>query len=172
MSYFLGIDPGLSGALAFFDPVSNDLQVMDMPTHTITVNAKKKRRLDLNSLDVIFSSMLAVKTTIAVIENVNAMPKQGVTSSFNFGFTAGALNAFLAAKRIPFVSVAPATWKKIMRVTSDKDATRREASRLMPMHADKWRQVKDDGRAEAALLAYYLWTQQPREKVTGLESIL
>lgn len=153
-NYYLGIDPGLSGALAFYSPVGNLLSIFDMPTHEIAVNGKRKRQLDLHELGRIVDTM-AANLAIALVEQVNAMPKQGVTSSFNFGFNAGCTQMAVVALGVPLRLVTPQKWKKEMGLSSDKDASRREASRVLPKHADLWPLVKHDGRAEAALLAYY-----------------
>jgi len=150
----LGIDPGLSGAIALYDPDTGDLDVWDMPVHAITVNGKKKNQLDLYQLGTLIDT-IAPKVKMAFIEAVHSLPAQGVTSSFNFGFAAGAAQGAVAANLIPMTLVAPATWKRAMRLTADKDVSRQRASQLMPKHAKHWPLVKHDGRAEAALLAWY-----------------
>lgn len=155
MRFFLGIDPGLSGALAFYDPVVNEMQVFDMPTHNLTVNGKKKRKLDLTRLTAIVDDLSHI-TKMACVEEVGAMPGQGVTSMFSFGFSAGCAQMVVAANYISMTLVRPAIWKKAMGVKADKDSARLMASRLLPMHAHHWPLVKHDGRAEAALLALYL----------------
>lgn len=154
MTYYLGIDPGLSGALAFYSPAGNDLSIFDMPTHEIKVNGKLKRQLDLHSLGSIIDQM-APRLVVALIEDVHAMPKQGVTSSFNFGFNSGCAQMAVVGCNVPLRLVTPQKWKKEMGLSSDKDASRREASRVLPKHANLWPLVKHDGRAEAGLLAYY-----------------
>lgn len=155
MSYFLGIDPGLSGALAFYDPRTNQLEVFDMPTYTITSGGKQRRRIDLHQL-VRTVRIFAPHTEHAIIEEVGAMPGQGVTSMFSFGFSAGAVQMAVVASSIRFEMVTPRVWKGAMKLKTNKDESRRLASRLMPKHSELWKLVKHDGRAEAALLAYYL----------------
>lgn len=153
--YFLGVDPGLSGALAFYDPNTNDLIIHDMPTHQITRNGKIKRQLDLYQLGILIDSMANV-THSAIVEQVGALPGQGVTSMFSFGFSAGAAQAAIAAHLIPMTLVTPANWKRVMGLkTASKDASRLRASQLLPKHAHQWSRIKDDGRAEASLLAIY-----------------
>lgn len=159
MKYYLGIDPGLSGALAFYNPTDGDLKVWDMPTHNIKVSGKKKRTLDIFTLANIVDP-LSNEVIMAAVEEVGAMPKQGVTSSFNFGFSAGCAQMAVAAYAIPLRTIRPNIWKRDMRITGDKTASRREASRLLPQHIGLWPLIKHDGRAEAALLAYYLSQQQ------------
>ena len=169
--YLAGIDPGLSGAICLYDPtplpetknmgafeVSQRLLekiiIFDMPTHEITKNGKKKRQLDLYEIGR-FIDKHSADIEKAFIENPNAMPGQGVTSCFNFGFNCGAIQGIVAANFIAMDLVHPATWKRDMGLTKDKDACRRRASQLLPAYSGEWSRVKDDGRAEAALIA--LW---------------
>lgn len=157
--YILGIDPGLGGALALYQPqhpifAAGYAEVIDMPTHTITVNGKQKRQIDLYQL-ARWIDMHSSDISLAVIEDPHALPGQGVTSSFNFGAACGIAQMAAASAMIPMHLVRPATWKKAMNLTADKDASRRRASMLFPQHSANWARAKDDGRAEAVLLAYY-----------------
>lgn len=148
----LGIDPGLAGALAFYDAETDTLEVFDMPVHLITENRKQRHVLDDYQLGRIVRER-AAETTLAVIEHVASMPKQGVTSSFRFGESFGAARLAVAAFNIRMELVKPAAWKRIMRVSADKDSSRRRASQLLPNHAHLWPLKQDADRAEAALLA-------------------
>jgi len=159
MKYYLGIDPGLSGALAFYDPLNDEMQVFDMPTHDIETNNSKRRKIDLHGLASL-TRKFAPDLNRAIIEDVGAMPGQGVTSMFSFGFSAGCAQMALAAMQIRFETVQPRKWKQAMGLKKDKDESRRLASRLMPKHSHWWMLKKHDGRAEAALLAYYLFQQE------------
>lgn len=150
----LGIDPGLGGALAFFWPHTDDCEIVDTPTHVITVGGSKKRVLDLQQYALLIRHR-AEHIRLAVIEDVHAMPKQGVTSSFTFGFLAGAAQAICAAYSLPIHLVKPSAWKREMGLTSDKDMSRRKASQMFPQHAGLWPNKGHDGRAEALLLAWY-----------------
>lgn len=150
----LGIDPGVHGAIALYWPGSDTLYVHDMPTHSLTVNGKVRYRLDKAGLSVIVRTA-ALAAKLAVIEDVHSMPEQGVASSFSFGAVAGALQQCVVDHDIPLRLVAPAVWKRRFGLTADKDAARARASELLPKHAHYWARKKDDGRAEAALLAYY-----------------
>lgn len=158
---FVGVDPGLHGAIAFYDINTGDLDIHDMPTFSVTSNGKKKTRLDLYQLGTLmdYRRNSIIK---AAVEEVGAMPGQGVTSMFAFGFAAGAVQSCIASNLIPMELVRPATWKRQMGLTSDKDASRRKASMIFPRHAAKWARAKDDGRAEAALLAYWLADKESR----------
>jgi crossover junction endodeoxyribonuclease RuvC len=150
----IGIDPGLSGALAFYWPDIKELQVIDMPTYGVTMGKSRRRVLDLAALCKHIGDC-AERDTPVFLEEVHAMPKQGVASSFTFGRVFGAIEGMLAALKIPVTRVPPNVWKRALRCTFDKDAARRRASELLPHHAYLWALKKHDGRAEAALLAYY-----------------
>lgn len=154
MNYILGIDPGASGALAFYNPKDGHLAVIDMPTKIITKNKKKKVTIDLYQLGSIID-VWKPQVACAYIEQVSAMPGQGVTSCFNFGFAAGAVQAAVAANMIPIHLVTPAVWKRAMGLNSDKGVSRVRATEKFPERSGLWSRVKDDGRAEAALLAHY-----------------
>lgn len=171
MKYFLGIDPGLNGALAFFDPFANTLEIIDMPKHSIKVNTKNKNLIDMHQLANIID-VRAADTKMAVIELVGAMPGQGVTSMFGFGFTVGATQMAVIAHCISLSIVSPRTWKKAMGITADKDGARRQASRLLPKHAHLWPLIKHDGRAEAALMALWLAREQSACSADMVEGVI
>ena len=92
---------------------------------------------------------------IAYLERVHAMKGQGVSSCFNFGTGFGIIQGALSAKRVPFHLITPQEWKKHHRLGRDKGAARGMASRLFPSEAHLFSRVKDDGRAEAALIAAF-----------------
>lgn len=146
----LGVDPGLGGAMAFYDRATGDLEVFDMPTHRL----KGKNRIDIYQLGMLVDARSA-RLQLAVIEEVNAMPKQGVASSFAFGAAFGQVLGVVGANMIPMELIRPAVWKKAMGCTSDKDSSRRRASQIFPSHAGLWAAKGKVDRAEAALLAYY-----------------
>jgi crossover junction endodeoxyribonuclease RuvC len=151
----LGIDPGQSGAFALYNPKHERVAVLDMPTLSITVNQSVKKMIDLSAIK---EWLLCHEMLIAhvIMEKPTAMPKQGITSAFNFGWTNGGLTGLIVgALAVRLTLIAPATWKKSMKLTADKDACRLRASQLFPNDADKWTRKKDDGRAEAAMLAWY-----------------
>ena len=149
----LGIDPGLSGACALLG--HDSLDILDIPTTTRVVNGKKKQQIDPYAL-ALWVEYWRTSINFAVIEQVNAMPKQGVTSSFNFGFTTGVIHGILTACAVSVRTVPPQVWKrKFGLLGQDKDASRAEASRRLPKFAAHWPLKKHDGRAEAALLAVY-----------------
>lgn len=147
----LGIDPGLSGALAYFNYQLNEIHSLhDMPIHEI----KGKRHLDYYALTRLIKTY-SPSTAFAVIEDVSAMPGQGVTSMFRFGQAFGVAQGAVAAAEIPMTFVRPSVWKSAMNLSHDKDDSRRKASHLFPKDIEKWARKKDDGRAEALLLAVF-----------------
>lgn len=150
MKTILGIDPGLSGALAFLD--DNELLIFDIPTLEITRNGKKKRQINLSAL---LSILETNKADHAFLESVNAMPGQGVSSMFQMGRGFGQIEMALMAAKLPVTYVTPQVWKKHYGLSKDKDASRQRASQLMPQWANNWDLKKHDGRAESALIS--LW---------------
>ena len=146
----LGIDPGLNGAIAWVADTGHLIRVADMPT--IEVHGKKKVSPQM------LVSMLeddAHEIKMAAIEEVGAMPGQGVTSMFNFGYSAGILAGVCAGLLIPMTFYRPAAWKRAAGVPADKGAARLMAQSFWPGSRDFVRS-KDDGRAEAALLARWV----------------
>lgn len=149
----LGVDPGLSGALALVEG-NRVLDLTDMPIHELKTNGKLRRQLDLHTLAAWIRGH-AFTVDFAVIENVHAMPKQGVSSVFSFGRSFGVVEALIAGAGIAARYVEPAVWKRAMGLSGEKDLSRQTASRLLPSAAHHWARKRDDGRAESALLAYY-----------------
>jgi len=147
----IGIDPGFSGAIAIWRPAIRQLYVYDMP---IVLNAKGKSEIDMHTLH----DLLAPEDDqrhLAVVEQVSAMPGQGVSSMFRFGQGFGIVQMALAAHKIETHYVTPATWKKHFGLNREKGVSRGLAMRRVPSAADLFKRVKDDGRAEATLLALY-----------------
>lgn len=153
MNLILGVDPGLSGALALYDVRGQAVaEIIDMPT--IEAGTGSKRVVDEAALAVWVDSH-AKRIKHAFVEKVGAMPGQGVTSMFSFGCSYGILRGIIAANMIPMTFVTPQKWKKALGVPAAKDGARARASQLLPASAGRWARGKDDGRAEAALIALY-----------------
>lgn len=144
-----GIDPGLAGAVASYD--GERVFVFDMPVLELARGGKNKRELDAVAL----SNLMEPIDGKVFVEQVGAMPGQGVTSMFSFGRSFGIVLGILASYRLPTTLVHPKTWKKALSVRDGKDGARLRASELMPGDAHQWALKKHDGRAEAALIAYY-----------------
>jgi len=152
VSLYVGIDPGLSGAIAVFDLKNGKLTIHDMPTMEIRVGKSNKNVISERQLVTILDEP---KGAVAFCEKVNAMPGQGVTSMFNFGMGFGIVRGVLAALGYGYTLVTPAQWKKKLGVPQGKDGSRHRAMELFPAYAELFRRKKDDGRAEAALIAYW-----------------
>lgn len=149
----LGIDPGLSGALCLMGDVTHHSEIIDIPTFSLSRNGKNKREVDAIGLSNAINEHLPIKHCF--IEQVGAMPGQGVSSVFAFGKSYGVIIGVLAARGIPVTYVHPRVWKKALGVPAAKDGARARASQLLPRLSAKWSRAKDDGRAEAALIAYW-----------------
>jgi len=148
----VGIDPGLSGAVAVLDLSDRVLAIHDMPTTIEKSGKSEKRRLSEPMLAAILKNVPAKH---AFLEFVSAMPGQGVTSMFNFGVSYGAIRGVLAALQIPMSTVSSAKWQRDLRVAKGKDGNRARAAQLFPEFAYLFARVKDDGRADAALIAWW-----------------
>lgn len=153
MSFVIGIDPGISGAISLFDRNTQSLlEVVDMPTLEVDSGKTKKRHISAAGLRDI---LVCHPTAHVVIEKVGAMPGQGVTSMFNFGRSAGIIEGIVAALQRPYTYVTPAAWTKVVGRAAGKDASRMRAMELFPSKAELFKRAKDDGRADAALIAYW-----------------
>ena len=126
--------------------------IEDMPTYKVTISGKQRSRILTSALHGILTTY---NVQHAFIEKVHALPNNGATQAFSFGFGCGVIEGVVTACGIPHTYVAPQQWKKEMRCPKDKDAARMRASQLFPDHSDAWKLKKHDGRAVAALIA--LW---------------
>lgn len=150
----MGVDPGISGAIAILDGIEL-LDIFDMPVVETVSGKKKKRRISPEMLVDDIEKHIEFLSRV-YIEDVHAMPGQGVTSMFAFGESAGLVRGVCAGLRLPVCLVSPITWKRQMKLQgAGKDASRAMAARLWPQKAGLFRRQRDDGRAEAALLALY-----------------
>ena len=158
---YIGIDPGLSGAVAVIDdtaefPENPRVQVFDTPTALVEGEKTKRKHLP-PAMALLLKPYAERSDVLAVLENVHSMPKQGVSSSFCFGEGKGMWVGILAAYNIPTEMVSPQRWKKEIMADQgkEKSAARFKAMALFPSLADQLKLVKHDGRAEALLLAEY-----------------
>lgn len=150
MPKVLGIDPGMSGALAWVLPDGRLVEIEDMPLVDGRVNGTLLAKLIVGY----------GKLECAVVETQQAFPKrpgtdrgQGVVSSFKTGVGFGIIIGVLAALEIPAYYISSAAWKKILHLTSDKEKSRKAALDRWPAQSDYFKLKKHEGRAEAALLA-------------------
>ncbi len=152
----IGIDPGASGAIAAFNMETGHLSVMDMPVMEVMRGKTMKRELNAPLLAGIFSDLDAnFKITAVFLEKVGAMPGQGVSSMFQFGRGVGMVEGVLAALAIPVYYVTPQQWQKSTGTRGGKDGSRLRAVELFPKYAPLFARKKDDGRADAALIAWH-----------------
>lgn len=169
----IGVDPGLDGAIALYD--GRVLAVHDMPTVSITRNGKGKREVSAPLLAAVLREFVHERLLVAdtgydpnsddvfdvrvLVERVGAMKGQGVSSMFSFGRSAGIIEGVLAGLRLPCQLVVPQVWQKAMGVRGGKDGARARAAQLFPNHAAMFARKKDDGRADAALLAWMAYNR-------------
>lgn len=154
MSFIIGIDPGAGGAVAILERTGQLVQVFDMPSVEVVVGGKAKKRVSPEMLAAELR-LYNVAGTVAVIEQVGAMPGQGVSSMFAFGEAFGLAKGVLAGLSIPVQTVTPGKWKKALNLNAGKDGARAKAAALWPDMAGEFRRVKDDGKAEAALIGHW-----------------
>ena len=152
----IGIDPGISGSICFLeDGIIKD--VLEMPTMT----EGKKNKKQVNGSQIFNEISLRIKTyekknIKVVVEQVSAMPRQGVTSMFNFGQSFGILKGICSAMQLPIYFVRPAKWKKYFNlINSEKDASRTRAIEIFPYFSSNLSKKKDSNKADAILLASY-----------------
>ena len=150
----IGIDPGLSGAIA----VMHDKKVMNMYDMPVMAEGKKNKR-QLNSsqlVNIIKENINEDEDTIVVVEQVNAMPGQGVTSMFNFGQTFGAIKGVCAALKLPIFFVRPSKWKKHFElINSSKDASRTKVIEMYPTLSGQLAKKRDVNKSDAILIAKF-----------------
>jgi crossover junction endodeoxyribonuclease RuvC len=161
----IGIDPGISGSICFFED-GKILDVVEMPT--MTEGKKNKRQVNGSQVYNEISKRIkqAEKKNIKVIiEQVSAMPGQGVTSMFNFGQSYGILKGICSAMQLPMYFVRPAKWKKYFSlINSEKDASRTKAIEIFPYFSPNLSKKKDSNKADAILIASYYYETYRHEE--------
>jgi crossover junction endodeoxyribonuclease RuvC len=152
----VGVDPGLSGAVGVLQD-GRFVAVEDMPVVVKGAGVVKNEVSPAALLAVLRERVPPVDSVAAVIERVSSRPGEGVASSFSLGDSFGVARAVLSVARVELTYVTPAQWKKHFKLTADKELSRALALRLFPEAAYSLRFKKHDGRAEALLLARWLW---------------
>ena len=140
----LAVDPGLSGALAFYFPTVDAITAEDMPVAGGDIDAA-----------TLAARIAQMKPDIAIVELVASRPGQGVASVFKFGCGFGMVRGVIATSSVPLHLVTPAKWKRHFGLHLHKEKARALALRFWPARADLFSRKKDHGRSEAALLARY-----------------
>ena len=157
----IGIDPGISGSICFFED-GKILEVIEMPV--MTEGKKNKKQVNGAQIYNEFSKRINKKDdeVRVVIEQVSAMPGQGVTSMFNFGQSFGILKGICSAMQLPMFFIRPAKWKKYFNlINSEKDASRTRAIEIFPYFSTQLSKKKDSNKADAILIAsFYYETRQ------------
>ncbi len=154
--FIIGIDPGISGAVCFFE--NGEIKdVIDMPS--MAEGKKNKRQINGNQL---FNEIeqriknMSKKNIAVVVEKVSAMPGQGVTSMFNFGQSFGVIKGISAAMQLPIYFISPAKWKKYYNlIKTEKDASRTKAIEIFPYISSSLSRKKDGNKADAILIASF-----------------
>ena len=154
----IAIDPGISGSLCFFEE-GKIIDIVEMPN----MAAGKKNKRQVNGAQIYNEISLRIKNfqkenIKVVIEQVSAMPGQGVTSMFNFGQSFGVLKGVCSAMQLPMYFVRPAKWKKYFNlINSKKDASRTKAIEIFPYISAQLSKKKDTNKADAILLASFFF---------------
>ena len=154
----IGIDPGISGSICFLDN-GKILDVIEMPI--MTDGKKNKKQVNGSQIFNEISKRINnidVKEVRVVIEQVSAMPGQGVTSMFNFGQTFGILKGICSAMQLSMYFVRPAKWKKYFNlINSEKDASRTRVIEIFPYISSQLSKKKDSNKADAILIASFYY---------------
>jgi len=162
----IGIDPGISGSICFFED-GKVLDIVEMPS--MAEGKKNKKQVNGSQIyNEIFSRIKKInKANVkVVIEQVSAMPGQGVTSMFNFGQSFGVLKGICSAMQLSVYFVRPVKWKKYFNlINSEKDASRTKAIEIFPYISSQLSRKKDSNKADAILLAsFFFETYQSIDK--------
>ena len=162
----VAVDPGFNGAIAFLRNGS-DLEIHDMPCLELKRNGKAKRALNYHEVGRLFD--LQPDADGLWVERVGSMPGQGVASCFEFGKSTGAIIGAAAANFWPVHEIPPVTWKRGVGLKSGdgKDASRALATHYFPKHSALFARKKDEGRAEAVLLAWWAFKAVTEESRLG-----
>ena len=159
----IGIDPGISGSICFFKD-GRILEVIEMPV--MTEGKKNKKQVNGAQIYNEFLKRISDKDDEirVVIEQVSAMPGQGVTSMFNFGQSFGILKGICTAMQLPMVFVRPTKWKKYFNlINSQKDASRTRAIEIFPYFSTQLSKKKDSNKADAILIASFYYETHQKE---------
>ena len=154
----IGIDPGITGSICFFQD-GKIIDVVEMPN----MPEGKKNKKQVNGAQIYYEISLRIKDTKkedikVVIEQVSAMPGQGVTSMFNFGQSFGILKGICSAMQLPMYFVRPIKWKKYFNlINSEKDASRSKAIEVFPYFSSELSRKKDSNKADAILIASFYY---------------
>tara|TARA_Y100000591_G_scaffold283537_1_gene264608 strand:+ start:478 stop:972 length:495 start_codon:yes stop_codon:yes gene_type:complete len=160
----IGIDPGISGSICFFED-GKIVEVVDMPT--MTEGKKNKKQVNGSQIYNEISKRISKfenHEIRVIIEQVSAMPGQGVTSMFNFGQSFGILKGICSSMQLPMYFVRPAKWKKYFNLlNSQKDASRTKAIEIFPYFSHRLSKKKDSNKADAILISSFYYETYKKE---------
>ena len=160
----IGIDPGISGSICFFQD-GEIKDVVEMPT--MIEGKKNKKQVNGSQIYNEISEKIKnmdKKNIKVVIEHVTAMPGQGVTSMFNFGQSFGILKGICSAMQLSVYFVRPSKWKKYFNlINSEKDASRTRAIEIFPNYSSHLSKKKDSNKADAILIASFFYETYKEE---------
>ena len=156
----IGVDPGITGAISILE---NKKVIEAYDTPTMIDGKKNKRQINgAQVTNIIKERLNQDKEVVVVVEHVNAMPGQGVTSMFNFGQSFGVIKGICAALSVPIYFVRPTKWKKHFNlIKTNKDASRTKVIEVYPEISSKLSRKKDSNKADAILIARYFNDTQP-----------
>ena len=161
----IAIDPGITGSICFFED-GKIINLVEMPN--MTDGKKNKKQVNGSQIYNEISSRIKnieKKNIKVVIEQVSAMPGQGVTSMFNFGQSFGVLKGICSAMQLPMYFVRPAKWKKYFNlINSEKDASRTKAIQVFPYISPQLSRKKDSNKADAILIASFFYETYKSEE--------
>ena len=156
--FIIGIDPGISGSICFLED-GKIIDVLEMPT----MAEGKKNKRQVNGSQIYNEIFKRINKDVnqdirVVIEQVSAMPGQGVTSMFNFGQSFGILKGICSAMKLPMYFIRPAKWKKYFNlIKTEKDASRTRAIEIFPYFSSQLSKKKDSNKADAILIASFYY---------------
>ena len=152
----IGIDPGINGAICFFEN-GQVKDVLEMPT--MAEGKKNKRQINGHQMYNELTTRIkgySTQNINVIVEQVSAMPGQGVTSMFNFGQSFGVIKGICAAMQLPIFFIRPIKWKKHFElINSQKDASRTKAIEMFPKISSILSKKKDSNKADAILIASF-----------------
>lgn len=152
MVQIIGIDPGATGAISIIDPARSVMSVLDMPIKNV---GKSGKRTEVDGKAIVDFVDNNCENAVCYIEDVWSLPHDGHVGAFNFGDKYGTVKGVMSVLDIPLYRVRPNVWKLKMKAPADKRQSCERAKKLFPNHASLFNRLKDDGRAESAMIALY-----------------
>ena len=165
--FIIGIDPGITGSLCFFEN-GKIIDVIEMPN----MPEGKKNKRQVNGAQVYHEISKKIKNlekenVKVIVEQVSAMPGQGVTSMFNFGQSFGVLKGICSAMQLSVYFIRPVKWKKYFNlINSEKDASRTKAIEIFPYFSSQLSKKKDSNKADAILISSFFYETYKSEEKT------